>query len=149
MKKVIIENDKVFVCEEIVANGKQTDFSEFALSTADLIQAVEQRIDNCVSKLQEAYNKQEVYGVNNISIWYKDEVFNISSYEALDKTLKFLRYQKNQNREFIKSDKLRELSNLQLNQLKKAYVAYMKDWTIGASFIESAELDKFIKETKL
>jgi hypothetical protein len=33
--------------------------------------------------------------------------------------------------------------------LKKAYVAYMKDWTVGASFIEDAELDKFIKETQL
>lgn len=149
MKEIIIKEGKIYVCEEIVANGKQTDFSEFALLVDDLIKAVGQRIDHCVSKLQEAYNKQEVYEVNDMMIWYKDGVFNIPSYEALDKTFKFLESQKSQNRDWIKADKLRELSNLQLNQLKKAYVAYMKDWTIGASFIESAELDKLLKEHKL
>lgn len=149
MKNILLQEGKVFICEEIVANGKQTDFSEFALLVDDLIKAVGQRIDHCVSKLQEAYNKQEVYEVNDISIWYKDGVFNIPSYKALDKTFKFLKIQKSQNRDWIKADKLRELSNLQLNQLKKAYVTYMKDWTIGASFIEFAELDKLLKEHKL
>lgn len=140
MKHIIIEDKKVFICEEIVANGKADMEIPYYFDLLALIEAIKKRMEQCVTKLQEAYNKQKVFKVGECVIEYEGGYFNIPSYEAMKDLLKFFNDLKDHHYVNVASTKLNELSLAQLGQLKKAYVSYYKEWNLGASIIKEYEM---------
>lgn len=142
MKHIIIEDKKVYICEEVVANGKIDVEVPYYFDVNLLIEATKKRMEHCITQLQEAYNKQKVFKVGEYVIEYEGGWFNIPSYEAMKENLKFLNKLQDNHYFNVAPNKLEELSLAQINQLKKAYVSYFKEWTIGASIIEEIEMYK-------
>jgi hypothetical protein len=142
MKSILVQEGKVYICEEVVANGKADMEIPYYFDLNDLIEATKKRMEHCVTQLQEAYNKQKVFKVGDCVIEYEGGYFNIPSYEAMKDNLKFLNKLQD-NRYFnVAPNKLEELSLAQLNQLKKAFINHHQKWTLGASIIEEFEMYK-------
>lgn len=142
MKNILVQDGKVYICEEIIANGKIDVEISYHFDVNSLIEATKKRMEHCVTQLQEAHNKQEVFKVGEYVIEYESGYFNIPSYEAMKENLKFLNKLQDNHYFNVAPNKLEELSLAQLNQLKKAYVSYLKEWTLGASIIEEIEMYK-------
>lgn len=142
MKSILVQDGKVYICEEVVANGKIDVETQFYFYLDELIEVTKKRMEHCVTRLQEAYSKQKVFKVGEHVIEYEGGWFNIPSYEAMKDSLKFFNDLKVNHYVNITSNKLEELNIAQLNQLKKAYVSYFKEWTLGASIIEEIEMYK-------
>jgi hypothetical protein len=147
MKNILVQEGKVFICEEIVANGKADMEIPYYFDLLALIEAIKKRMDHCVTKLQEAYNKQKVFKVGECVIEYEGGYFNIPSYEVMKDLLKFFNDLKDHHYVNVASTKLNELSLAQLGQLKKAYVSHYKEWNLGTSIIEEYEMYKL--QTKI
>ena len=141
MKSILVQDGKVYICKEIVANGKANVDVPYQFNLEVLITATKKRMEHCVTQLQEAYSKQKVFKVGEHVIEYEGGWFNIPSYEAMKDSLKFFNELKDNHYVNITSNKLEELNIAQLNQLKKAYVSYT-EWSIGASVIEEIEMYK-------
>lgn len=148
MKNIIIKDKKVFICEEIVANRKLDKEIPYYFDLFTLVEAIEKRMESCVNKLQEAYSNQKVFKVGENVIEYEGGYFNIPSYEVMKDTLKFLNNFRDNQYENVASSTLNMLSLAQLNQLKKAYVSYYKEWNLGASIIEEYEMYKLQTQTE-
>lgn len=142
MKNILVQDGKVFICEEIVANGKANIEIPYYFNLDALITATKKRMEHCINSLQEAYNKQKVFKVGEHVIEYEDGYFHIPSYEAMKDNLKFLNDLKDNHYVNVSPSKLEELNIAQLNQLKKAYITHYKEWALGASVIEEIEMYK-------
>lgn len=147
MKSILVQGGKVFICEEIVTNKKANTETPYYFSVESLIEAIKKRMEHCVTQLQEAYNKQKVFKVEKDVIEYEGGWFNISSYEAMKDTLKFLNDIRNNQYIDITPSILNDLTIIQLSQLKKAYVSYYHQWNLGASIIEEYEMFKLQTQT--
>lgn len=147
MKNILVQEGKVYICEEIVANGKVNTEVPYYFDLEVLITATKKRMEHCVTQLQEAYSKQKVFKVGEYTIDYEGGYFNIPSYEAMKDTLKFLNDLRDNHYLTVAPTKLNELSLAQLNQLKKAYVFHYKEWNLGTSIIEEYEMYKL--QTKI
>ena len=144
MKKIIVENGKVFICEQITANcNKSYIKTSLTIDVNKLILALQKRMESCVNKLQEAYNRQAIVETSEHTITYIGGYFHIPSYNTMEETINLLQLIIDVKKTtFIDTEDLKSLTYMQLNQLKKAIIAFDKDWTILASDIEAIEVYK-------
>lgn len=144
MKKIIVENGKVFICEEITANcNKSYIKTSLTIDVDKLILALQKRMENCVNKLQEAYVTQSIIETSETTISYISGCFNFQSYCMMEETVQYLQNIKDtKDVTFINIEDLQNLNCLQLNQLKKAVINFDKNWTQLASAIEDIEMFK-------
>jgi hypothetical protein len=144
MKTILIKDKKVFICEEITANCNESYIQKPLIVDADkLILALQKRMENCISKLQEAYNSQAIIETSEHTITYIGGHFHIPSYNTMEETINLLQLIIDVKKTtFIDTEDLKSLTYMQLNQLKKAIIAFDKDWTSLASDIEAIEAYK-------
>jgi hypothetical protein len=144
MKTILIRDKKVVIYEEITANCNKSYIQTSLIIDADkLILALQKRMENCISELQEAYNNQAIIETSEHTITYIGGYFHIPSYNTMEETVNLLQLIIDVKKTTsIDIEDLKALTYMQLNQLKKAIIAFDKDWTRLASTIEDIEVYK-------
>lgn len=151
MKKIIVENGKIYICKQITANcEKPYTKTSLTIDVDKLITALQRRMENCIKELQEAYNHKTIVETSEYTITYIGGYFHIPSYNTMEETIDILQHIIDvKETTFIDIEDLKILTWMQLNQLKKAIVAFDKDWTKLASTIEDIEMFKLNTITEI
>ena len=125
MKSVKIIEGKAFMCEEIATNpsAKRTYIGP-VYNLKFCMDAVSQRMTNCLARLEEAVQQNSVYNIDGCVIYHAKGAFNTRAYEIMESLLTKLE----EKAETVQSVEAvwfeNHLSVREADQLFKAYVSH-------------------------
>lgn len=123
MKSIKIIEGKAFVCEEITVNpnAKHPDW-DFRYNVSKCINAVCNRMADCMKQLEEAVANNAIYEISHGGIRHTNGYFGIKVYEAMESLTAKLQVQAPKTA-FVDINWIENnLSAIEADQLFKAYV---------------------------
>lgn len=146
MKQIKVIDGKVCIVKEITANNSLPIINcELLFGVEELLHALEQRMDHCISALHKAVEENLVTQVTEHQVFYIDKnqsvrAFNIPSYEAMEKAVQKLKELAANEVICIPCETMaKDFTCVELNQMKKAIVSYFECWSDTASALEELE----------
>lgn len=149
MKSIKLIDGKVCIVKEITANNSlPTIQRELLFSVEQLLQALEQRMDECINALHEAEEADLITQVTECQVFYIDKNqsvrgFNIPSFQAMERAVKKLKELDANEVACIPCETMaKDFTHGELNQIKKAIVSHFERWSDTASALEELEVYK-------
>ena len=153
MKTIKTINGQLCICTPVSLSQKinELELKPFTVKVEEILQAVAQRMHHCIAELEENIARDLI--VEHVILHIDDEeevsiiryangsCFSQPSYKAMEQIVKAFD-ELSRMASTVDVRFLQALSVLQLNQIKKALVAFYGTWNATCSFIEEIEIGK-------
>ena len=159
MKTIKTINGQMCICTPVSVSKdiNELEVKPFVVKTGAVFQAITQRMKHCMEELEEMIAKDSIIASISVPCESEEEeelsivkyanggCFSQPAYKAMEQVAKIFD-KLSSTTPYVDATFLETLSILQLNQIKKALVAFHGTWNTVCSFIEEVEIYKLSQQ---